>query len=116
MKLQIACNLFTQRPKQEKDDFVRWAKMTLPGAGGDFLRMNGAGETLNESDGRSYAPYPVMAPSVDLLLVGGVFLDQVATALPLRRSTSRYSSFTQKFSETVQHAVDSMIASSLNAA
>jgi predicted amidohydrolase YtcJ len=46
MTLGIAYNLFTQRPKQEKDDFVRWAKMTSPGAGDDFLRMNGAGETL----------------------------------------------------------------------
>ncbi len=46
MTLRIAYNLFTQKPKQEKDDFVRWAKMTSPGQGDDFLRMNGAGEML----------------------------------------------------------------------
>ncbi len=46
MTLRIAYNLFTQRPKQEKDDFVRWAKMTSPGQGDDYLRMNGAGEML----------------------------------------------------------------------
>ncbi len=46
MTLRIAYNLFTQRPKQEKDDFIRWAKMTAPGQGDDFLRMNGAGEML----------------------------------------------------------------------
>jgi predicted amidohydrolase YtcJ len=46
MTLRIAYNLFTQRPKQEKDDFARWAKMTAPGRGDDFLRMNGAGEML----------------------------------------------------------------------
>jgi len=46
MTLRIAYNLFTQRPKQEKDDFVRWAKMTAPGQGDDLLRMNGAGEML----------------------------------------------------------------------
>ena len=46
MTLRIAYNLFTQRPKQEKEDFARWIKMTKPGAGDDFCRMNGAGEML----------------------------------------------------------------------
>jgi predicted amidohydrolase YtcJ len=46
LTLRIAYNLFTQRPKQEKDDFVRWIKMTEPGQGDDFFRMNGAGEML----------------------------------------------------------------------
>ncbi len=46
MTLRIAYNLFTQKPKQEKDDFVRWAKMIAPGQGDDYLRMNGAGEML----------------------------------------------------------------------
>src|SRR5207248_7005901 len=39
-------NLFTQRPKQELDDFAKWVTMTRPGAGSDFYRMNGAGEML----------------------------------------------------------------------
>jgi predicted amidohydrolase YtcJ len=46
MTVRIAYNLFTQRPKQELDDFARWVKMTRPGAGSDFYRMNGAGEML----------------------------------------------------------------------
>jgi predicted amidohydrolase YtcJ len=46
MTLRIAYNLFTQKPKQEKEDFVRWIKMTGPGKGDDFLRCNGAGEML----------------------------------------------------------------------
>src|SRR5207249_1355545 len=46
MTVRIAYNLFTQRPKQELDDFSAWVKMTKPGAGSDFLRMNGAGEML----------------------------------------------------------------------
>jgi len=45
MTLRIAYNLFTQRPRQEKDDFARWIKMTGPGKGDDF-RCNGAGEML----------------------------------------------------------------------
>src|SRR5216117_664155 len=46
MTLRIAYNLFTQRPKQEKEDFARWIKMTGPGRGDDFFRCNGAGEML----------------------------------------------------------------------
>jgi len=33
MTLPIAYNLFTQKPKQEKEDFARWIKMTGPGKG-----------------------------------------------------------------------------------
>ena len=46
MTVRIAYNLFTQRPKQEMDDFAKWVKMTRPGEGDDFYRMNGAGEML----------------------------------------------------------------------
>jgi len=46
LTLRIAYNLFTQRPRQEKEDFARWIKMTGPGQGDDFLRCNGAGEML----------------------------------------------------------------------
>jgi predicted amidohydrolase YtcJ len=46
MTVRVAYNLFTQRPKQEFDDFAKWVKMTRPGEGSDFYRMNGAGEML----------------------------------------------------------------------
>lgn len=46
MTLRIAYNLFTQKPKQEKEDFARWIRMTGPGKGDDFFRCNGAGEML----------------------------------------------------------------------
>ena len=49
MTLRIAYNLFTQKPKQEKEDFARWIKMTGPGKGDDYLRCNGAGEMLGFS-------------------------------------------------------------------
>jgi len=49
MTVRIAYNLFTQRPKQELDDFSKWVSMTRPGAGSDFFRMNGAGEMLTFS-------------------------------------------------------------------
>jgi len=46
MTVRVAYNLFTQRPRQELADFSRWVKMTRPGEGSDFYRMNGAGEML----------------------------------------------------------------------
>src|SRR5262245_25458882 len=46
MTVRVAYNLFTQRPKQEFDDFARWVATTRPGQGSDFYRHNGAGEML----------------------------------------------------------------------
>jgi predicted amidohydrolase YtcJ len=46
LTVRIAYNLFTQRPQQEKEDFAKWVKMTKPGEGNDYFRMNGAGEML----------------------------------------------------------------------
>ena len=46
LTVRIAYNLFTQRPGNEKEDFAKWVKMTKPGDGDDFLRVNGAGEML----------------------------------------------------------------------
>jgi predicted amidohydrolase YtcJ len=46
LTVRIAYNLFTQRPRQEKEEFARWIRMTRPGEGDDYYRMNGAGEML----------------------------------------------------------------------
>ena len=46
LTVRIAYNLFTQHPKKEYDDFASWIKMTRPGAGDDYFRVNGAGEML----------------------------------------------------------------------
>jgi len=46
LTVRIAYNLFTQKPKEEKQDFARWMAMTAPGAGSDYYRTNGAGEML----------------------------------------------------------------------
>jgi len=46
LTLRIAYNLFTQKPKEEYDDFARWIGMTSPRKGSDVYRMNGAGEML----------------------------------------------------------------------
>lgn len=46
LTVRMAYNLFTQRPKQELEDFDGWSKLVKPGQGNDFYRMNGAGEML----------------------------------------------------------------------
>ncbi|HEX8399981.1 MAG TPA: amidohydrolase [Pyrinomonadaceae bacterium] len=43
---RVAYNLFTQKPKEELQDFERWTKMVKPRQGDDFYRHNGAGEML----------------------------------------------------------------------
>src|SRR5262249_38237231 len=46
MTLRIAYNLFTQKPKAEKDDFLRWTSQNKYHQGDDYFRLNGAGEML----------------------------------------------------------------------
>jgi len=46
MTLRIAYNLFTQRPKEEFEDFAGWTELVSPGQGNDVYRLNGAGEML----------------------------------------------------------------------
>jgi len=47
--VRVAYNLFTQRPKQEKEDFARWLASSKYQQGDDYLRLNGAGEMLVSS-------------------------------------------------------------------
>jgi hypothetical protein len=46
LSIRLAYNLFTQKPREELGDFQSWTKMTKPGQGDDFYRVNGAGEML----------------------------------------------------------------------
>jgi predicted amidohydrolase YtcJ len=46
LTVRIAMNLFTQKPGDELSDFKAWTAMTAPGAGNDFLKVNGVGEMI----------------------------------------------------------------------
>src|SRR6516225_3286659 len=46
LTVRIAYNLFTQKPKGEKDDFLNWTKMSKYQQGTDYFRHNGGGEML----------------------------------------------------------------------
>jgi predicted amidohydrolase YtcJ len=68
LSIRLAYNLFTQKPKQELADFQNWTKMTKPGNGDDFYRVNGAGEMLvfSAADFEDILqPRPDMAPVME---------------------------------------------------
>src|SRR5258706_4948164 len=68
LSIRLAYNLFTQRPNQELADFQSWTKMTKPGDGDDFYRVNGAGEMLvfSAADFEDILqPRPDMAPVME---------------------------------------------------
>ncbi|MFZ6639400.1 amidohydrolase [Undibacterium sp. TC4M20W] len=64
LTVRIAYNLFTQRPKQEVEDFQTWSDLLPPLSGDAMYRHNGAGEMLIFSaadfeDFREPRPTPV---------------------------------------------------------
>ncbi len=46
MTVRLAYNLFTQKPKEEKQDFLNWTASVKYRQGSDYFRHNGAGEML----------------------------------------------------------------------
>ncbi|MDB5653063.1 MAG: hypothetical protein JWQ94_676, partial [Tardiphaga sp.] len=46
LTIRLAYNLFTQKPKGEKDDFLNWTRTSRYKQGDDYFRHNGAGEML----------------------------------------------------------------------
>ena len=77
LTLRFAYNLFTQKPKEELQDFRRWTAMTRPGAGDDYYRMNGAGEMLvySAADFEDFLqPRPEMPPTMEADLTAVVHL------------------------------------------
>jgi predicted amidohydrolase YtcJ len=46
LTVRLAYNLFTQKPKGEKEDFLNWTKTSTYKQGTDYFRHNGAGEML----------------------------------------------------------------------
>jgi predicted amidohydrolase YtcJ len=46
LTVRLAYNLFTQKPKGEKDDFLNWTKTSKYKQGDDYFRHNGGGEML----------------------------------------------------------------------
>ena len=68
LTVRIAYNLFTQKPKQEKDDFLKWTATSKYKQGDDYFRHNGAGEMLvfSAADFEDFRqPRPEPAPEME---------------------------------------------------
>ena len=75
LTIRLAYNLFTQKPKAEKQDFLNWAKTSTYQQGSDYFRHNGAGEMLvfSAADFEDFRqPRPDMPPEMEGELEGVV--------------------------------------------
>ncbi|MDE1150002.1 MAG: amidohydrolase [Azospirillaceae bacterium] len=75
LTIRLAYNLFTQKPKGEKDDFLNWTRTSVYKDGTDYFRHNGAGEMLvfSAADFEDFRqPRPDMAPEMEGDLEGVV--------------------------------------------
>lgn len=68
LTIRLAYNLFTQKPKQEKADFLNWTASSGYKQGDDYFRHNGAGEMLvfSAADFEDFRqPRPEMGPEME---------------------------------------------------
>ncbi|MDX0179486.1 amidohydrolase [Sinorhizobium meliloti] len=68
MTVRLAYNLFTQKPKEEKQDFLNWTSSVKYKQGDDYFRHNGAGEMLvfSAADFEDFRqPRPDMPPEME---------------------------------------------------
>lgn len=68
MTVRLAYNLFTQKPKQEKEDFLAWTRSVKYRQGNEYFRHNGAGEMLvfSAADFEDFRqPRPDMPPEME---------------------------------------------------
>jgi predicted amidohydrolase YtcJ len=75
MTIRLAYNLFTQKPKAEKADFLNWTRTSKYKQGNDYFRHNGAGEMLvfSAADFEDFRePRPDMPPEMEGDLEGVV--------------------------------------------
>jgi predicted amidohydrolase YtcJ len=98
--VRLAYNLFTQKPKGEKDDFLRWAASSKYQQGDDYFRHNGAGEMLvfSAADFEDFRqPRPDMPPEMESEL------DAVVRILVQNRWPWRLHA---TYDETISRALD----------
>jgi len=75
LTIRLAYNLFTQKPKAEKDDFLHWTRTSKYKQGDDYFRHNGAGEMLvfSAADFEDFRqPRPDLPPEMEGDLEGVV--------------------------------------------
>ncbi|MBN3789151.1 amidohydrolase [Burkholderia sp. Ac-20353] len=100
LTIRLAYNLFTQKPKQEKEDFLNWTATSRYQDGSDYFRHNGAGEMLvfSAADFEDFRqPRPDMPPEME----GD--LEEVVRVLAQNRWPWRMHA---TYDETISRALD----------
>jgi predicted amidohydrolase YtcJ len=100
LTVRLAYNLFTQKPKAEKQDFLNWAATSRYKQGDDYFRHNGAGEMLvfSAADFEDFRePRPDMLPEMEGELEDVVRI-LVANRWPWRMHAT--------YDETISRALD----------
>ena len=100
LTLRIGYNLFTQKPGEEKEDFVRWTRENTYHQGDDMYRLNGAGEMLvfSAADFEDFRqPRPEMPPEME------PDLEEVVRILVANRWPWRLHA---TYDETIDRALD----------
>ena len=100
LTIRLAYNLFTQKPKQEKADFLNWTATSEYKQGTDYFRHNGAGEMLvfSAADFEDFRqPRPEMGPEME----GD--LEEVVTILAQNRWPWRMHA---TYDETISRSLD----------
>jgi predicted amidohydrolase YtcJ len=100
LTVRIAYNLFTQKPKQEIEDFKRWTRMVKPGQGSSMYRHNGAGEMLVFS-AADFEDFLEPRPDVPASMEGE--LERVVRLLAEHRWPFRLHA---TYDETIRRALD----------
>jgi predicted amidohydrolase YtcJ len=100
LTLRIAYNLFTQKPQQEKEDFLRWTSSARYGQGDDYFRLNGAGEMLVYS-AADFEDFRVERPDMPERMETD--LEQVVRILAANRWAWRLHA---TYDETITRALD----------
>lgn len=100
MTIRIAYNLFTQKPKAEKDDFVNWTRSVKYHDGSDYFRHNGAGEMLVFS-AADFEDFRVARPELPAGMEGE--LEGVVRVLAQNRWPWRLHA---TYDETISRALD----------
>jgi predicted amidohydrolase YtcJ len=100
LTIRIAYNLFTQKPKAERDDFFNWTRTSKYQQGDEYFRHNGAGEMLvfSAADFEDFRePRPDMPPQME------GELDAVVRILAQNRWPWRLHA---TYDETISRALD----------
>src|SRR6202522_1126601 len=100
LTIRLAYNLFTQKPKGEKDDFLNWTRTSKYKQGSDYFRHNGAGEMLvfSAADFEDFRePRPDMPPDMEGELEGVIRI-LAANRWPWRLHAT--------YDETISRALD----------